>query len=75
MTETVTGVVLDHAYDYGEDAREDPGNVKSGSVGVDCFLDASRFNIEEIKKVGDKVVLEMPDHCHGPGKNRGIRHL
>lgn len=77
VTETVTGVVLDQFKEYdsfiGMEYREQVQNAASkdnnlnDDIRVICFLDASKFNLEAVQKVGDKVTLEMPDHSQHRG--------
>jgi hypothetical protein len=77
VTETVTGVVLDQFEEYdssiGMEYREQLWNAANGDnivnedIRVICFLDASKFNLDAVQKVGDKVTLEMPDHSRHIG--------
>ena len=78
VTETVTGVVADITEDYAEGIdylqqvkiSQSKGD-KNENLYVLCFLDASRFNLDTVKKVGDtisdQVILEMPDHTKFSG--------
>ncbi|MBQ7487223.1 MAG: hypothetical protein IJT77_07000 [Clostridia bacterium] len=77
VTATVTGVVLDPYKDYTStigmkyedqiEAAITEGNTNDNILVV-CFLDASRFNLEAVEKVGEKVTLEMPDHSKYTGR-------
>lgn len=71
VTETVTGVVADQYRDYTSavgmaytdqvKAAKTEGN-KNENIRILCFLDSTRFNVQAVEEVSDKVTLEMPDH-------------
>ena len=76
VKETVTGVVLDPNEEYTDtvgmnyidqlEYAQTESNTNE-DLRVICFLDASRFNLDAVEKVGEKVVLEMPDHSKFTG--------
>lgn len=79
VTETVTGVVADATKDYASGMNymkkinvSESKEGKNENIYVLCFLDASRFNLDTVRKIGEKtndsVVLEMPDHTKFTGK-------
>ena len=62
VTETVTGLVIDTAR-YGELNPEEAKLIPDQEEGtlVLCFVDASRYNGQEIREFGDRARLKMPD--------------
>ena len=77
VTETVTGVVLDQFKEYDSSIgmeytdqvknAENTEDIMNEDIRVICFLDASKFNLDAVQKVGDKVTLVMPDHSQHSG--------
>lgn len=68
VTETVTGIVV-NTNEYRE-MYPDSG-ILTGDVGeimVYCFVDASRYNGQAIKDMGDNAVMKMPDQTTYTGK-------
>ena len=71
VTETVTGFIADGTKDYAASTGQEllqqayGGETKEGSkehMLVLCFLDASRFNLDAVQKVGSQAIVETPDH-------------
>lgn len=71
VTETVSGIIADGTKDYAASTGHDLLNQAYGgetkedgneNILVLCFLDASRFNLDTVQKVGGQAVVETPDH-------------
>ncbi len=67
VTETVTGIVVDMSRYAEMNPDENLPSADAGNIQVLCFLDASRFNGQDIKEFGDNVVLKMADQTTGKG--------
>ncbi len=70
VTETVTGLVVDasqYAKIYPDKVDNLPA-VKDGDILVFCFVDASRYNGQAIRKFGEDAVFRMPDQKTYKGK-------
>ena len=67
----VSGIIADGTKDYAASTGHDLLNQAYGgetkedgneNILVLCFLDASRFNLDTVQKVGGQAVVETPDH-------------
>ncbi len=62
VKESVTGVTLDLANDFGDPENNDADVDNKSNIYILCFLDANLFTPEKFSKIDRNVVLEMPDH-------------